>query len=52
MVIDLSDDYDIILGDSWLYEHAGVIDYRHGHIHVVSHGGEVTLHTDAAMPLT
>ena len=43
MVIDLSDNYDIILSDAWLYEHAGVIDYHHGHIRVVSRGREVTL---------
>ena len=50
VVIDLSDDYDIILGDAWLYEHAGVIDYRLGHIRVVSRGREVTLRTDSAVP--
>ena len=36
VVIDLSDDYDIILGNAWLYEHARVIDYCRGHIRVVS----------------
>ena len=50
VVIDLSDDYDIILGDAWLYEHAGVIDYRRGHIRVVSRGREVTLRTDSVVP--
>lgn len=49
VVIDLSDDYDIILSDSWLYGHAGVINYRRGHIRVVSHGREVTLRTDSAV---
>ena len=45
IVIDLSDDYDLILGDGWLYDHAGVIDYRHGQIRVVSRGREITLRT-------
>ena len=43
VVIDLSEDYDIILGDGWLYDHAGVIDYRRGHLRVVSRGREITL---------
>ena len=38
VVIDLADDYDIILGDAWLYEHAGIIDYRQGVIRLVSRG--------------
>ena len=42
-VIDLADDYDIILGDAWLYDHAGIIDYQHGHLRLVSRGREVTL---------
>ena len=50
VVLDLSDDYDIILGDAWLYEDAGVIDYRRGHICVVSRGREVTLRTDSVVP--
>lgn len=49
MVIDLSDNYNIILCDSWLYEHVGVIDYHHGHIRVVSRGCEVTLRTESAV---
>ena len=43
VVIDLADDYDIILGDAWLYEHAGIIDYRQGVIRLVSRGRELTL---------
>ncbi len=27
VVIDLSEDYDVILGDGWLYEHAGVLHF-------------------------
>ena len=50
VVIDLLNDYDIILGDAWLYEHTGVIDYCRGHIRVVSHGREVTLRTDTVVP--
>lgn len=36
IVINLSDDYDFILGDTWLYEHVSMIDYCHGHIRIVS----------------
>ena len=43
VVIDLSDDYDIILGDAWLYDHAGIIDYCQRHIHLVSRGCKLTL---------
>ena len=43
VVINLADDYDIILGDAWLYEHAGIIDYRQGVIRLVSRGRELTL---------
>ena len=50
VAIDLSNNYDIILSDAWLYEHAGVIDYHHGHIRVVSRGCEVTLRTESVVP--
>lgn len=48
VVIDLSDDYGIILGDSWLYDHAGVIDYHRGHIRVVPCGCKITLLMDSS----
>ena len=41
LVIDLSDDYDLILGDAWLYDHAGIIDYRQHHIRLVSGVGRL-----------
>ena len=43
VILDLTDDFDLILGDAWLYRHHAIIDYTQEIVLLCHQGQHVTL---------